>query len=98
MKNRHGLATVASGRIDCILQSFAQWFGQFYIIVFRGVGRRQVRDEQPQAFPEERRSNTVECNLIIGLYDETTLLELNLVIDANKVILINQDTMISEEI
>lgn len=43
-------------------------------------------------------SNTVECDLMIVLYDETTVTNLNLIIDANTGVSLNTNNTISEEI
>ena len=50
-----------------------------------------------EATVNKTNSNGVECDLLIGLYDETTTIELNLVIDSNQGVSLNTDNMISEE-
>ena len=70
---------------------------EYIRIEVEDIIRQDPRISNVEATINKTHTNTIECDLIIGLYDETTTVELNLVIDTNKGVSLNTNNTVSEE-
>ena len=70
---------------------------EYIRIEVEDIVKQDPRVANVEATVNKTSTNMVECDLLIGLYDETTTVELNLVIDSNQGVSLNTNTDVLEE-